>query len=207
MALGAFRTPDKNTYIQMVRKLGHTLKESGVHAILVLPPYNAPESPLGVSAADLALLHPAFDHFVVMTYDFSQPGGQPGPMAPVAWVRNVLRYLTGQCGLGRKVLMGLNFYGVDFVRRRAKAGGQLADTHVVGEQLIDLLKRFRPDLVWVPEAAEHAFLYGSGDEQHIVFFPTRRSIAERLALAEEVGCGGAAIWELGQGLNHFFDEF
>eukprot|EP00177_Eucheuma_denticulatum_P001532 GFKZ01002746.1.p1 GENE.GFKZ01002746.1~~GFKZ01002746.1.p1 ORF type:complete len:387 (+),score=47.24 GFKZ01002746.1:183-1343(+) len=207
MALGAFRTGDKKTYIQMVRQLGHELKEKGVRTILVLPPYAAPESPPGVSAADLALLEPAFDQFIVMTYDFSQPGGQPGPMAPVPWVRKVIQYLTGQCKLGRKVLMGLNFYGVDFVRHGAKGGAEVGDRHVVGEEVVQLLKRFRPDMVWVPDAAEHAFVYGSGEEQHVVFFPTRRSIAERVALAEEVGCGGVAVWELGQGMNHFFDEF
>jgi chitinase domain-containing protein 1 len=210
LAAGGLRVdPDgdprvKDMALDVLSSLGSELRAAGIEAILVLPPYDtntAKQS--GLVPADFGRLKSSFEFFVVMTYDFSVPGsGAPGPIAPLRWCEGVLQFLVNDSELGSKVLLGLNFYGADF--ERDSQGGR----HIVGHEYVALLKEYEPDIAWLDEYGEDAFAYKdsrSGTE-HVVFYPTRRSLQARLRLARRAGCGGVAIWELGQGLPFFMEE-
>lgn len=205
VAVGALTSDRATDTLILARKLGTTLRDAGLRTALVLPPYGRDVPQQSVTPDNLGTLAVGYTYFIVMTYDFSTPSSEPGPIAPIEWVQKVAEYLSTTCGLGEKVLLGLNFYGVDFVR-----GGDIpnqASRHLVRHELIDLLETHSPRLVWHDRFQEHFFMYSDGDVQHIVFYPSRHSIAKRLEVAESVGCGGIAIWDLGQGLDHFFEEF
>ena len=72
---------------------------------------------------------------------------------------------------------------------------------VVGLQLVDKLKG--PDkfkVGWNRDAMEHKFT-AKGEE---IYFPTLYSIEKRLELFKELGTS-LAIWEIGQGLDYFYE--
>ncbi len=98
-----------------------------------------------------------------------------------------------------KILLGLNFYGM----RYTAEGGM----HVIGAQFVDFLRQVPASakFSWDKDSAEH-FLDAKlkGGSRHTVFFPSLNSIQTRLHLAKELGTG-VSIWELGQGLDYFFD--
>ncbi len=71
-----------------------------------------------------------------------------------------------------------------------------------GNEFLELLGQLPSDteLTWLPKVKEHKLEVGKMS----VFYPSLKSLRERLDIAEEMGAG-VAIWEMGQGLDYFYD--
>ena len=103
---------------------------------------------------------------------------------------------TSSVPLARRILMGLNMYGTD--------NGQ----PITGGKYLELLREHKPRLVLDEDAEEHYFDYldSATRQRHQVWFPSVYSLQKRLELAKELGIG-VAMWEVGQGLDFFYDLF
>lgn len=68
-----------------------------------------------------------------------------------------------------------------------------------------LLEKHKPIFQWEQHSGEHFFFYTDDNHvRHAVFYPTLMSIFLRLEEARKWGCG-ISVWEIGQGLDYFFD--
>ncbi|CAK7348748.1 unnamed protein product [Dovyalis caffra] len=126
-AYGVLHDPEmRNKALRFIKQLGHALhsvsssRNGKQHLQLVYvigPPYSEKLQPHDFGPEDLQSLHDAVDGFSFMTYDFSGPHN-PGPNAPLKWIRFTLQIILGNSGaqaLVNKIFLGINFYGNDFM--------------------------------------------------------------------------------------------
>ncbi|KAB1998966.1 hypothetical protein ES319_D12G127500v1 [Gossypium barbadense] len=214
-AYGVLHNPDlRNMALKFIKQLGHTLhsvtstrnpKQQLQLVYVVGPPHSEVLQQHDFGPADLQSLSGSVDGFSLMTYDFSGPNN-PGPNAPLNWIRFTLRLLLGSTGnnaqrLAPKIFLGINFYGNDFILSEGSGGAGA----ILGRDYLSLLEKHRPQLQWEKNSGEHFFVYfDDNNVRHAVFYPSLMSIYMRLEEARFWGTG-ISIWEIGQGLDYFFD--
>jgi spore germination protein YaaH len=141
----------------------------------------------GPAAQDWARLGAAVDEFKIMTYDYHWSTSEAGPIAPLAWVDEVLTYAATVVP-PEKTWLGVHFYGYDWVGSAAEG--------IEWQQVAKRIARSGAE-VQRDEPGEAWFRYDDG--RHTVYFTDARSLAERLdfVFARHPNLGGIAIWRLG----------
>eukprot|EP00073_Rattus_norvegicus_P020303 XP_006230610.1 PREDICTED: chitinase domain-containing protein 1 isoform X1 [Rattus norvegicus] len=101
--------------IHMLTHLAEALHQARLLVILVIPPAVTPGTDqLGMfTHKEFEQLAPILDGFSLMTYDYST-SQQPGPNAPLSWIRACVQVLDPKSQWRSKILLGLNFYGMDY---------------------------------------------------------------------------------------------
>ncbi|XP_046858369.1 chitinase domain-containing protein 1-like isoform X2 [Xenia sp. Carnegie-2017] len=196
-----FQGGSKHELYLLVSRLANSVHSANLKIILVVPPLEISDrrSQGMFSKEDFALLYPVVDGFSMMTYDYSSHGGQAGPNAPLEWVKQSVKALSPESNeQSKKIYIGLNFYGMDY----SPSGGSA----LIGDRYIELLTKHKSDgtFTWEKTIGEHSFYYKAGGITRVAFYPTLKSISERINLAKELGVG-VAIWEIGQGLDYFYE--
>jgi len=196
--LGGQAKPQLTTVIKAIGKAVRAKDKAFV--LVIPPPIYAGDQPGMFDAEDVTNLAGDVTHFSLMTYDYSSPQ-RPGPNSPLPWVKKCIHLLDPDGVFNAKFLLGLNFYGNDYT---PTGGGP-----ILGRDFVRLLGEAGsdPTFVWDEDSAEHLieFKVDKKRSKHTVFFPSLNSIQSRLLLAKELNLGGVAIWELGQGLDYFYD--
>ena len=108
---------DRQAFTTFVTRLAHALHAKGkvLSVAVFAKTTNAGTDPRNV-AQDYAAIGRAADQVRLMGYDYHWGSSAPGPVAPVSWIRAVLRYAKTQIPAS-KIILGVPLYGYDWVRR------------------------------------------------------------------------------------------
>lgn len=162
--------------------------------LLLVPPHPALFSP-----EQFAQLAEPLGGIVLSTANYSAIKGEPGPSSPLLWMHEALAALRPTEATTPKLMATLPMMGWDF----ALPDGLPAAIDAAG--YLELLEEHRPArFEWQQEAAEHVFSYVQNGTRHSVYYPSLKGVAERLGMMRNLGVG-VALWELGTGLDYFFD--
>ena len=185
----------------VIKSIGKHIRNNGKIFILVIPPPLYAGHVKGMfSKEDFDNLVDSVDYFSMMTYDYSSPAN-PGPNAHYSWMEECVETLDKDSFNRDKILLGINFYGYDYT---PEGGGP-----ILGRDFIKMIKDYDSQkqlkFKWDDNSKEHFIELRNGNKRHTLFYPSLKSIQVRLLLAKHLNLGGIAIWEIGQGLDYFYD--
>ena len=187
----SLQASDREAYSAFIRELAITLHRAQKRLTLTVHAKTAePGDWSGAHAQDWRALGKSADEVRVMAYDYSTENSSPGPIAPLTWVRSVLKLAVSEVPR-EKIVLGVATYGYDW------PGGQ--EGHDVQWADAEAIARDRTAAVmWDPTSQSPWFSYA--DDQghpHTVWYENARSLHAKLDLARQYRVAGVFIWRLG----------
>jgi spore germination protein YaaH len=128
------------------------------------------------------------DRIFVMAYDEHWSGSKPGPVASMAWGRNVAAYSLGVLGSG-KLVMGIPFYG--------RSWGNASTNRAL---ISDTTERLKAEFGVKEINRENGIPYFNYETQVkvTVYYEDPYSVAARAAMYSKQGVSKIGFWSLGQ---------
>jgi spore germination protein len=139
-------------------------------------------------AQNYTALGRAADQVRVMAYNYHWATSPPGPVAPIGWVRAVLRYAKTQIPAS-KIILGVPLYGYDWSGGRGAALSWL--------RAFQLATRYHARPQYDAAAQEPWFGYTAGGRRHVVWFENQASSRAKFEAAAGSGAGGVFLWMFG----------
>jgi len=189
---------DRSLFSKLIRDWSVKFKQANFLVTIDVPAKTS-DDPLDVwkGPFDFKAIGQAVDEVIIMTYEEHWAVSDPGSVASIPWVSQVLNYALTNIP-AEKIYMGIPMYGYDWP--------EIGKGIVIGYQrAIELARRHGAPLQW--DAVQHStyFRYVTMGVRHIVYFEDLRSLRDKLDLALQKGVGGVALWEMNLSYPSFWD--
>ena len=186
-----------NELTNFIKELSQRLNKRGklLH-IAVFPKVNFPDR-LNL-VYDYEELPDYVDRITIMTYDKHRKSTAPGPIAPINWVEDNIKYAL-QYMPSHKLHLGIANYGYDWT--------QPGEASSLGSrQIYDLARREGKEVLWDEEFKSPYFQYRDRKNNlHEVWFENSKSLKYKLDLVKKYDLGGISIWKLGYETEKFWN--
>jgi spore germination protein YaaH len=179
---------DRQAFTAFVTSLARGLHAKGkiLSVALFAKASDAGYAPRNV-AQDYAAIGKAADQVRLMGYDYHWDTSPPGPVAPIYWIRDVIRYATTQIPAS-KIILGMPEYGYDW------SGG--IGTSITWLRAVQLSRQYRVRPRYDSSSQSPWFTYtDASHHKHTVWFENAESSQAKLDAAQ--GIGGVYLWMYG----------
>jgi spore germination protein len=141
------------------------------------------------AAQDYGAIGQAADQVRLMGYDYHWASSAPGPIAPVGWLRDVVRYAKTKIPAD-KIVLGVPLYGYDW------SGGH--GTAISWLQALRLSREYHAAPRYDTRAQAPWFSYtDAAGRKHTVWFENAPSSRAKFAIAQGAGINGVYLWMFG----------
>lgn len=187
------RPDDRASFSDLIARIAAKIRPSGKLVTQAIVGKTRDATTGYGGAFDYAALAPSVDLGIFMAYDYHYAGGDPGPVAPINWVRDVTSYAVQTFGAG-KVLLGVPLYGYDWditTHGTAKA--------VNYKQALD--RASRPNATRSIDLGSQSEIVRYTDDngdQHEVWFESSATFDAKFTLVRQAGVAGFGLWRIGQ---------
>ena len=183
---------DRDAYTAFLKRLKEELKPHGMSLSIAAAAKTRDSRDGWGGATDYAAIGQIVDQFYIMAYDEHWRGGEPGPVASLPWVEQVVRYATGVMP-SQKIVLGIPFYGYDWAADGSTTGNKAFGSARMKQRM----EEFGATVKWDPVKGENVATYKSDAGDRVVWFPDERSIEAKLKLAYQYNLKGVAPWRFG----------
>ena len=160
---------------------------------------------------DWAALAKVADQVRVMVYDYHGINtGQPGPIAPIGWLQEVLDYAKKTVPQ-QKLAIGIGDYGYDWAQP-TDPSVSWSGTGIGYDQAMALAKQYNQKVTRATGIDVRGYDIGSiptfsytdsNNQQHQVWFEDQSSLQAKLDLISQYSTAGVIFWSVGVGDTNF----
>lgn len=195
-------------WVAFVSELAAALHADGKTLTVSIPPIldDGGENDRGYWVYGYAAIGEVVDHIRIMAYDYST--SQPGPVAPLSYVRQAIAAAKHAVGDDSKLVLGVPLGGYNWpvsTDGTCPTNVDTGRTSVTQATVDDLLARRQATPVHDPITGEASFTYtatftdgtASCTQTREAHYVDAEGTAARVDLARTEGLGGASLWALG----------
>lgn len=176
---------DRDNLTKFIKILSEEMHKNGKFTSIDVPAktYDTKEGWSG--AYDYKALGEVCDYLILMVYDYHWSGGEPGPVSPLYWLDEVLKYTTSVVQK-EKIVIGIPFYGYDWY------GGK--GSGITFSSAINLAISIGAKVYFDDKSGEYYFI----TQGHEVWFQGAKSTELRLdIIVNKYNITKIAAWRLG----------
>ena len=181
-------------FVDLVRELGAALDAKGKLLSVTVGARTATTNWWPIH--DYPGLGQVADRFRIMAYDYSYPGGTPGPIAPLGWVEQVVSYAVTVVPPS-KIQLGAPLYGYDWPQDPAAQDGWGTASSLSYTSAEALRTSVGATRQWSSTHAAPYFSYVKDGVTHQVWYNDADSTKAKTALIDKYRIKGLAFWAVG----------
>ena len=156
------------------------------------------------------------DYLMIMAYDESYQGGDPGSVASYSWVEKSIQYALAQNVAPDKIVLGIAHFGRYWIEGQSYGGYGISNTQVQmmidrynGNVVFDEVSKTPKAIITIKKGDPVTVINGTtlSPGTYTIWFENEESISKKLELVGKYNIRGVGNWSLGQENKNVWNSY